>query len=365
MPPSPALLMLADGTSFPGVPIGAKQDAFGEVVFNTSQTGYQEILTDPSYTGQIVNFTFPHIGNYGVNPEANESPTPKAAGLICTELSPDFGHWRSRQSLSDWLVEHNISGISEVDTRALTLHLRKHGAMNGYISATDLNPASLLEKAQAIPLMSGLNLAEQAGCKEAYDFSTQGERTVAVLDLGVKRSILDQLVRVGFSVKVWPGDTAAEAIIESGAVGLLLSNGPGDPAPCGASIATVQKILGKMPLFGICLGHQILALALGGKTFKLPFGHRGANHPVRDEANGRISVTSQNHGFCVVKEGLPAEAVITHINANDQTIEGLASPRHYAMSVQYHPEAGPGPLDAHHLFDEFRVLVEKFHQARG
>lgn len=358
MIPSPAVLMLADGTSFTGTAIGAQAEAFGEVIFNTSQTGYQEILSDPSYTGQLINFTFPHIGNYGVNPEDNEAPRPKAAGLICAELSPDLSHWRSQKSLSDWLIEHGLSGISGIDTRALTLHLRRHGSQNGYISSLDLNPASLLEKAQALPTMSGLNLADAAGCREAYEFSDEGDKSVAVLDFGVKRSILEQLVQAGFRVKVWPGATPAEVILASGADGLLLSNGPGDPAPCETAIATTRKLLGDIPIFGICLGHQILALALGGKTYKLPFGHRGANHPVRDEASGRISVTSQNHGFCVDPEGLPADVIITHRNANDQTVEGLACPGRQAFSVQYHPEAGPGPHDARYLFQDFRKLVD-------
>ena len=356
----PALLMLADGTAFPGRAIGAQGEALGEVVFNTSQTGYQEILTDPSYTGQLLNFTFPHIGNYGVNPDDNEAPAPQAAGLIVAELSQDFGHWRAKKSLAAWLTEHKISGLAGVDTRALTLHLRRHGSQNGCLSSLDLNPASLLEKARALPSMNGRNLGEEAGCREPYLFAEGAPATVAVLDFGVKRSILIQLARTGLSVRVWPGTTPAEAILASRPAGVLLSNGPGDPEPCLKARETVKGLLGRVPIFGICLGHQLLALALGGRTYKLPFGHRGANHPVRDLATGRISVTSQNHGFCVDPEGLPPEVIITHKNANDQTVEGLAAPGLSAFSVQYHPEAGPGPHDARYLFDQFSALIDRF-----
>jgi len=360
MPSTAALLVLADGSSFPGLAIGARGEASGEVVFNTSQSGYQEILTDPSYTGQLLNFTFPHIGNYGVNDDDNEAPGPRVAGLIVNELSPDLGHWRARKSLAAWLEEQGLSGITGVDTRALTLHLRRHGSQNGCLSALDLDPASLLEKARAVPDMSGLSLAEEAGCREPYSFSEGRPRKVAVLDFGVKRSILDQLTLAGFSVMVWPARTPAREILASEPDGVFLSNGPGDPAPCAAAIAATNEFLGRIPLFGICLGHQILALALGGRTYKLPFGHRGANHPVRDERSGLISVTSQNHGFCVVPEGLPPEVVISHRNANDGTVEGLACPALSAFSVQYHPEASPGPHDALGLFQEFATLVDSF-----
>jgi carbamoyl-phosphate synthase small subunit len=355
--------MLADGAAFPGQAIGARGEAFGEVVFNTAQCGYQEILTDPSYSGQLLNFTFPHIGNYGVNAEDNEAPGPRVAGLIVNELSPDFGHWRSQKSLTAWLTEHRISGISGVDSRALTLHLRRHGSQNGYLSSLDLNPASLLEKARALPDMNGLNLAEMAGCREPYQFAESSGPQVAVLDFGVKRSILEQLARAGFGVRVWPGQTPAGEILASGAEGVLLSNGPGDPAPCRAAMATVKELLGRRPIFGICLGHQILALALGGRTYKLPFGHRGANHPVRDLTSGRIRVTSQNHGFCVDPEGLPEGVRITQLNANDGTVEGLAVPARQAFSVQYHPEAGPGPHDARQLFNDFGELIRLFQGA--
>ncbi|UQZ90152.1 carbamoyl phosphate synthase small subunit [Deltaproteobacteria bacterium Smac51] len=357
-----ALLMLADGTSFPGEAIGAAQDAWGEVVFNTSMSGYQEILTDPSYMGQLVNFTFPHIGNYGTNPDDNEAPEPKAAGLICTELDEPHSHWRSQKSLDRWLAELGVSGIAGVDTRALTLHLRKHGCLNGYISSTDLDPASLLEKARALPSMSGLNLADQASCHEDYQFASGHPKTVAVLDFGVKRSILTLLEKAGFSVRVWPGNTSAETILESGAHGVMLSNGPGDPAPCTTAIETVKKLLGRIPIFGICLGHQILALAVGGKTYKLPFGHRGANHPVRDEITGRILVTTQNHGFCVDPESLPEGVSVTHHNANDQTVEGISAPHLFAFSVQHHPEASPGPHDARYPFNQFRELIGQFEE---
>ncbi len=360
MPLSPALLMLADGTAFPGTALGPPGEAGGEVVFNTAMTGYQEILTDPSYLGQLVNFTFPHIGNYGVNPDDNEAPGPRAAGLICFELDEPRAHWRARQSLAAWLADHGIGGIQGVDTRALTLHLRRHGSQNGYFSSRDLSPASLLEKARALPPMAGRNLADEAGCRESYQFSDHGAFSVAVLDFGVKRSILDQLARAGFRVRVWPGRTPAAEILASDADGVFLSNGPGDPAACGAAVAAARALLGRRPLFGICLGHQILALALGGRTFKLPFGHRGANHPVRELASGRIMVTSQNHGFCVDPGGLPGEAAVTHVNANDGTVEGLAVPGRRAFSVQFHPEASPGPHDARGFFGDFFQMVAEF-----
>jgi carbamoyl-phosphate synthase small subunit len=349
--------MLTDGAAFPGFALGAEGEAGGEVVFNTSQTGYQEIMTDPSYIGQLVNFTFPHIGNYGTNPEDDQAAAPRAAGLILNELGEAHGHWRSRSGFNRWLADHNISGLGGVDTRALTLHLRRHGSRNGYIGPRDLGPASLLEKARALPNMAGRALAETAGCREPYRYAEGDGRTIAVLDYGIKRSLLDQLALTGLGLMVWPGETPAETILNSGAAGVFLSNGPGDPAPLRAAIDTARALLGRRPLFGVCLGHQILALALGGRTFKLPFGHRGANHPVRDEKTGRISVTSQNHGFCVAPEGLPPEVVITHRNANDRTVEGLAVPRQAAFSVQYHPEAGPGPHDARYLFEDFKKLI--------
>ncbi len=353
----PALLVLADGAAFTGQAIGALDEIWGEVVFNTGQTGYQETITDPSYSGQLITFTFPHIGNYGINPDDNEAPAPQAAGLICAELNADLGHWRSGGGLAAWLAEHRISGLSGVDTRALTLHLRKHGCQNGIISSRECSPVALWEKARDRPPMSGQNLAERAGCQESYQFSDRGDLTVAVLDFGVKRSILRRLAEAGFRVRVWPGTTPAQAILDSPADGVLLSNGPGDPAPCLRAIATVKALLGRKPLFGICLGHQILALALGGRTFKLPFGHHGANHPVRDEATGRLSITSQNHGFCVDDQGLPPEVSVTHRNANDRTVEGLAAPGLKAFSVQYHPEASPGPHDARDLFLNFRTMI--------
>lgn len=355
--------MLADGLVFKGLAIGAEKETWGEVVFNTSQTGYQEILTDPSYHGQMVNFTFPHIGNYGVNSEDNEAPEPQVAGLIVMELAENYGHWRAEKSLNVWLADYNLSGIAGVDTRTLTLHLRRHGSQNGIISSTDTDLVSLLEKVRALPSMNGLNLAERVGCREPYQFAEGLGPTVAVLDLGVKKSILTQIAATGFSVKVWPNNATPRDILAENPAGIMLVNGPGDPAPCTKIIATVRELLGRVPIFGICLGHQILSLALGGHTFKLPFGHRGANHPVRDEKTGRISVTSQNHGFCVDPDTLPSEVIITHTNANDQTVEGLAVPTCHAFSVQYHPEASPGPHDARYLFDEFRCLINKFKRA--
>lgn len=355
----PATLMLADGTSFPGEAIGAARDAGGEVVFNTSMSGYQEILTDPSYLGQMVNFTFPHIGNYGTSPQDDEGPRPGASGLVCDELSDVRGHWRSQKSLDKWLADWGLSGISGVDTRALTLHLRQHGSQNGYIGVGERDAAELLAKAKALPDMNGLNLAEKAGCQKDYQFSTGHEANVAVIDYGVKKSILKLLAAQGFDVHVWPAGVPADEVLAARPDGVMLTNGPGDPAVCRASIETVKALLGRVPMFGICLGHQLLALALGGATYKMPFGHRGANQPVRDEITGRISVTSQNHGFCVREDSLPPEARVTHRNANDGTVEGLEAPSLLAFSVQHHPEASPGPHDARYLFARFRELIHR------
>lgn len=354
----PALLALADGACFAGQAAGAAQEARGEVVFNTAMSGYQEILTDPSYLGQIVNFTCPHLGNYGVTQADSESPRPRAAGFICLELTSGRKQWRAERDLNDWLREHGVTGITGLDTRALTLHLRTSGAQNGVISAVDLDPESLKAKARAIPPMSGLNLASGAGCRESFDYSeslgNSGPK-LAVLDFGLKKSILAKLSGVGFKIRVWPAETKAETLLASGARAVFLSNGPGDPAACGAAVETTRRLLGKLPLMGICLGHQIVALALGGQTYKLPFGHHGVNHPVRDLATGRVMVTSQNHGFCVAPDIFKEPGVaVTHLNANDQTVEGLSCPRLGVMTVQFHPEAASGPHDADNIFVKFR-----------
>ena len=356
----PALLMLADGTAFSGYALGAEGEVAGEVVFNTSQTGYQEILTDPASLGQIVSFTFPHIGNYGTTPEDDETAAPRAAALIVNELNTDYGHWRSRKTLSLWLAEHGLGGLEGVDTRALTLHLRRHGSQNGCLGPLASGREALLAKARGLPDMAGRDLAETAGGREAYDYAEGQGGTIAVLDFGVKRSFLTQLAQTGLGVRIWPGCAQAESILDSGAVGVFLSGGPGDPAPLASAIETVRSLLGRRPVFGLGLGHQILALALGGRTFKLPFGHRGQGHPVRDERTGLIRVTSQNHGFCVDPASLPPEVVITHRNAHDQTVEGLAAPELAAFSAQYHPKPAPGAPEADGLFGEFKKLIDDF-----
>ena len=353
----PALLMLDDGVCFEGLACGAAGEAVGEAVFTTGMSGYQETLTDPSFMGQIIVFTAAHLGNYGVGPYDDVS----------------FPHWRAAASLNDKLREAGVTGIHGVDTRALTLHLRRHGARNGIISALDLDKPSLLRRARALPCMQGLDLASGAGTGVSYAFVPQpppampplprvlagaGRRIkVAVLDFGLKRSILAHLHVNGMEARVWPGATEAGDILASGAEGVLLSNGPGDPEPCTGAVRTIRGLLGRLPIFGICLGHQLLALAQGGRTYKLTFGHHGMNHPVRDERLGRVCITSQNHGFNVDPDSLPAHVRPTHWNLNDDTLEGMASERVPAFSVQYHPETAPGTWDAHYLFARFRDLI--------
>ncbi len=374
----PALLMLDDGACFEGLACGAQAEAAGEVVFTTAMAGYQETLTDPSYYGQIVAFTCAQMGNYGVSPQDDEAPLIRAGGAIFHDLFiPDsespFPHWRAGQSLDARLKAFGITGIRNVDTRGLTLHLREHGARNGIISALDSDRPSLLRRAKALPSMQGLALAEQVSCAApyAYEGSAQpGEPgltgktpfapEVAVLDYGVKRSILNRLAALGLRPTVWPAASSAKDILASKPDGVLLSNGPGDPEPCRAAIAAARGLLGRLPLFGICLGHQILGLALGAKTVKLPFGHHGANHPVKDLRSGRVLITSQNHGFCVDAQTLPQAAEVSHWNLNDDTLEGLDAPGLRAFSVQFHPEAAPGPMDAAPLFMEFRRRILEF-----
>jgi carbamoyl-phosphate synthase small subunit len=349
--------MLADGTAFSGHALGAEGMAGGEVVFNTSQIGYQEILTDPASRDQLIAFTVPHIGNYGTTPEDDESAAPRAAGLIVNELNDDYGHWRSRKSLSDWLAAHGLSGLGGADTRALALHLRRHGSQNGCLGPLAMGAETLLAKARELPDPTASGSARPAGCREPYSYAEGRGGTRAVLDFGVRRSSLDQLAQTGLSIRIWPGDTRAETILDSGAAGVFLSGGPGDPSALTEATQTARNILGRRPLLGLGLGHQILALALGGRTFKLPFGHRGQGHPVRDEKTSLISVTSQNHGFSVDPASLPPDVIITHTNAHDQTVEGLAAPALAAFSRQYHPRAGSE--DADRLFGEFKKLINK------
>lgn len=364
--------MLEDGTWFEGTAFGATGEVTGEVVFNTSMTGYQEILTDPSYTGQMVTMTYPLIGNYGANAEDEESDRPKATALIVRELPVLYSNWRASESLDDYLKRSGIMGFADIDTRSLVLLLRNRGAMNGVLSSEDLDLDSLLQKARQAPKMAGLDLAQVATAPERYAYEgarrglpQDGRATLRVVayDYGIKRNILDMLRAEGFDVTVVPARTSAADVLALNPDGVFLSNGPGDPEPCTYAIEAVRDLLGRKPLFGICLGHQIMGLAMGGKTYKLKFGHRGANHPVRDEATGRIEITSQNHGFCVDAESLDASKVeITHWNLNDQTVEGLRHRDLPAFSVQYHPEASPGPHDASYLFPRFRKMIEEFRE---
>ncbi|MDA1195672.1 MAG: glutamine-hydrolyzing carbamoyl-phosphate synthase small subunit [Planctomycetota bacterium] len=372
----PALLVLADGTAYRGRAFGASGERAGEVVFNTSMTGYQEIATDPSYSGQIVTMTYPHIGNYGTNAEDDESDRPWIEGMIVRELSPVASNFRSTRTLAAWFEETGVLGIEGIDTRSLTRRLRGDGAINGVLSSEDLAIPSLLEKAKALPSMDGLDLASRVTCAAPYawneawppewnampDLASDGDDgrpfKVVALDFGAKRNILRSLVTHGLVPTVVPATTSAEEILALEPDGVFLSNGPGDPAAVTYAVATIKKLLGKVPIFGICLGHQLLALAAGAKTYKLKFGHRGANHPVREHATGRVEITSQNHGFVVDGESLAGTGFEpTHTNLNDMTNAGIASAAMRAFAVQYHPEAAPGPHDAQHLFLRFRRLV--------
>lgn len=373
-----AVLVLEDGTVFEGEGFGCQGEAFGEVVFNTSITGYQEIITDPSYKGQIVMMTYPLIGNYGVNDEDVESAKPWLEGFVVKELSSIYSNWRSTMSLDEYLKKHKVTGIQGLDTRALTRLLRSKGAMRGVISTKDSDIKNLREKVKKAPSLVGVDLVKEVTCKEPYGWEetspprqseagrgnrkpeTRKRFKVAVLDCGVKFNILRNLSRIGCKVKVVPATTTAEEIIRLKPDGLLLSNGPGDPEAVTYVIETARKLLGKLPIFGICLGHQMLGLALGGKTYKLKFGHHGGNHPVKDLKTGKISITSQNHGFNVDMQSIPdKKAVMTHINLYDNTAEGLEHKKLKLFSVQYHPEAGPGPHDAHYLFERFVKMMKK------
>ncbi len=366
--PAGAVLLLEDGTRFTGESYGAAGEAFGEVVFNTSMTGYQEILTDPSYRGQIVTMTWPLIGNYGVNDADQESHRAWASGFVVREASPVASNWRAAGTLGDFLVREGVVGIQRIDTRALTRHLRITGAQQGVISSMDLDPASLARKLAAAPRIVGVDLVREVSCPEPYPWAegtTPGEspdRTgaplVVVLDCGVKRSILRHLVKSGYRVTVVPARTTAEDILAMAPAGVVLSNGPGDPEPVGYVVETVRGLVGKLPVFGICLGHQMLGLALGGRTYKLKFGHHGANHPVKNLDNGRIAITSQNHGFNVDPESLASTGTrVTEVNLYDGTAEALENRDLGLFGVQYHPEAGPGPHDADTLFLRFAALV--------
>ena len=361
-----AYLLLEDGRRFDGQLIGASAVAHGEVVFNTSMTGYQEVLTDPSYTGQLVTMTYPLIGNYGVNPEDCESPVPQVNGFIVREASRMHSNWRSEGGLDEYLSEHGITGISDVDTRALTRHLRSKGAMRGAVAGIDRDQDEILEEILAQPLMEGLDLANGVSTQEPYEVAAQGTERFRVLayDFGVKAHSPKLLAERGCHVTVIPADTPVEEILTNPPDGLFVSNGPGDPAAVGAA---EQAILGlaraDVPVFGICLGHQLICRAFGATTFKLPFGHHGGNHPVKNLDRETVEITSQNHGFAVKADedgSIPgaADLRLTHLNLYDGTVEGVEHRELPVISVQYHPEAAPGPHDSRYLFDTFIGLME-------
>jgi carbamoyl-phosphate synthase small subunit len=371
MPDSIAKLALEDGTVYTGRAFGAPGERCGEVVFNTSMTGYQEVLTDPSYKGQIVTMTYPHIGNYGVNREDQESRAPQVEGFVVREFARHPSNFRSRQNLDDYLREHGVLGIEGIDTRALVRRIRVRGAMNGVLSTTDLDDASLVHKARTAPHMLGRDLVKEVVPPAAYTWgegqahpltshvlpARPAQHHVVALDYGMKWNIPRYLVQVGCRVTVVPGTAPAEDVLRHKPDGIFLSNGPGDPAVLSYAIDTIRGLVGRKPVFGICLGHQLLGLALGATTFKLKFGHRGANQPVLHEPTGRVEITTQNHGFAVDLDTLPRDLEPTHINLNDRTLEGLRHKRLPVFSVQYHPESSAGPHDSVYLFEEFRTLM--------
>ncbi|MBM7624798.1 glutamine-hydrolyzing carbamoyl-phosphate synthase small subunit [Sporohalobacter salinus] len=353
-----AILALEDGTYFEGKAFGATGEVTGELVFNTSMTGYQEVITDPSYRGQIVTMTYPLIGNYGINDEDSESDEPQVRGFIVRESCNYPSNWRCQKTDEEFLKENNVIGIQNIDTRALTKHIRNQGMMQAVISTEDLNPDSLIQKAKESSL--GTELVQKVTVNESYSLSAatfQSQYHIAVLDLGVKKNILDSFRQCGADLTVLPADTTADQILELNPDALFISNGPGDPKDNQEIIKEIEKLIGKLPLFGICFGHQILSLALGADTYKLKFGHRGANHPVKDLSNGQVYITSQNHGYAVKEESLPEYILVTHKNLNDGTIEGMKHSNLPIFSVQYHPEAAPGPNDSTYLFDEFIELI--------
>jgi len=352
-----AILLLADGRTFEGRSFGYLGETTGEVCFNTGMTGYQEILTDPSYCKQIVTMTSPHIGNYGINEEDIESENIQVAGFVIKEETMTPSNWRSTQSLGEYLKKNKIVGIKEIDTRSLTRHIRDKGAMNGIISSNDLDIQSLEKKLKKFPDMNGLDLAKDVTTQKKYKWPGKGQYKVAVIDFGIKKNILRLLSDEGCELTVFPASIKAEDILSFEPDGVFLSNGPGDPLAVTYGIETVKKLLGKVPLFGICLGHQILALALGASTFKLKFGHRGINHPVRNNEKNTVEITSQNHGFAVDLDSLPPNVISTHINLNDNTSGGIRCTDIPAFSVQYHPESSPGPHDSRYLFNQFIEMM--------
>ena len=369
-----ALLALADGTVYAGESFGAEGEAVGEVVFNTSMTGYQEILTDPSYCGQLVAMTYPEIGNVGVNLEDVESSRPFVEGFIVKEYWEMPSNWRARQSLHAYLGAHGIPGIQGIDTRALVRLLREKGSLNAVLSTRERDPARLIERARAIPDMVGQDLVGKVTCSEAYDWNeglwtleggyavARGDarrKLVVAYDFGIKRNILRNLVASGCRVRVVPATTPAADVLALDPDGIFLSNGPGDPDAVPGVREIFRELIGRRPIFGICLGHQILALALGGRTYKLKFGHHGGNQPVMDLTTNKVEITCQNHGFAVDMDSLAGSARVTHVNLNDHTVEGLVHEEVPLFSVQYHPESSPGPRDASYLFRRFVEMMDR------
>ena len=356
-----AKLILKNGLVFNGISVGHHGETIGEICFNTGMTGYQEILTDPSYCGQIINMTFPHIGNYGINSDDMESLKIQASGFIVREANDIPSNYRSLQSLDSFLKDNKIVGIQEVDTRMITRIIRDEGSMNAIISSDNLNEKKLKEKLNSFPSMKGLDLVKVVSTKERYVWNKRQENKyrVAVLDFGIKFNILRLLESFGCYCEVFPADTSSSEILEFNPDGIFLSNGPGDPDAVSYAIDTVKSLIGLRPIFGICLGHQILCLALGAKTFKLKFGHRGCNHPVKNINNGLIEITSQNHGFSVLSESLPDNINVTHTSLNDNTIEGIKCEELNVFSVQYHPESSPGPHDSRYLFQSFIQMMDE------
>jgi len=367
--PRKALLALEDGRLFEGLSFGAEGECTGEVVFNTGMTGYQEVLTDPSYKGQMVTMTYPLIGNYGINDSDGESRRLWLEGFVIRELSAISSNWRAREDLDTYLKFHGVLGIQGVDTRALTRHIREAGAMKAVISTSDLDVPGLVKKARTSQDLVGRDLVKEVTCQTSYYLSMGADRPlVAVLDFGVKTSILKQLQSAGCSLSILPAHTSAASILALRPDGIVLSNGPGDPAAVTYAISTIRELLQQetLPIFGICLGHQLLGLALGGKTYKLKFGHHGSNHPVKELQTGKIDITSQNHGFCLDPDSLNSNLLeITHLNLNDGTLEGMQLKNRPVSAVQFHPEAGPGPHDARHLFGRFVSQVRTYYQSRG